>query len=81
LLDAIAVDDAVSARSSLLLARLRAHQEKNRAALREWHDLLDRLYEHAVSRDFSPRFLIQWVSALLEKERAHFPNILAAFTK
>jgi hypothetical protein len=69
LLEAIAVDAAASARS-LLLARLRDHQEKSRAALGEWRELFDRLYEEAVRKDFSSRFLIQWVAALLEKERA-----------
>jgi hypothetical protein len=69
LLEAIAVDAAASVRS-LLLARLRDHQEKRRAALGEWRELFDRLYDEAVRKDFSSRFLIQWVAALLEKERA-----------
>ena len=68
-LEAIAADDAAGSRSGLL-ARLRDHQKKSRAALQEWRDLFDKLYEEAVRRHFTSRFLVQWVAALLEKERA-----------
>jgi hypothetical protein len=68
-LDAIALDNAAGGRSGLL-KRLRDHQEKSRAMLGEWRDLFERVYEEAVRRDFSSRFLVQWAAALLEKERA-----------
>jgi hypothetical protein len=80
LLEAISVDNAAGARSRLL-ARLRDHQEKSRAALEEWRDLFDRLFEEAVRRDFNSRFLVQWVAALLEKERAALERLYPMMDK
>jgi len=59
-LEAIAADDAAGSRSGLL-ARLRDHQKKSRAALQEWRDLFDKLYEEAVRRHFTSRF---WFNGL-----------------
>jgi hypothetical protein len=69
LLDAVALDGSAGAWFTLP-EQLRDHREQSGAKLGEWRDLFERLYDDAVRRDVSSRFLVQWVAALLEKERA-----------
>jgi len=75
-----AVDNAAASQSRLLV-QLRDHQKKSRAALEEWRDLFDKLYENAVRRDFTSRFLVQWFAALLEKERAALERLCPMMDK
>jgi len=69
LVDALTIDGNAGTRL-MLLARLRARQEKGRKELEKWSDRFDRLYDEAVHRNFDPPFLMQWADTLLEKERA-----------
>jgi hypothetical protein len=52
-----------------LLSVLRARIASTRSEQKKWSRQFDSLYHHAVQSNFSVPFLLQWIAALVEKER------------
>jgi hypothetical protein len=69
LISAVASQDAPDTRSRLV-AQLRDRIEKSRAEQEEWSLRFDQLSDQARRSDWKEPLLIQWVAALLEKQRA-----------
>jgi hypothetical protein len=69
LISTVASQDAPGT-GSRLVAQLRDRVEKSRAEQKEWGHRFDQLYDRARQSDWNEPFLIQWVAALLEKQRA-----------